>query len=79
MAAGPFLGAAILGGLDVASGLARVGLASGSDLANALAPSWRWVFYVNVPIGIIALLIAWAASSGWETPRRHAGSTSSAP
>src|SRR6478735_11077386 len=65
MAAGPFLGAAILGGLDVASGLARVGLTSGSDLANALAPSWRWVFYVNVPIGIIALLIAWAASSGW--------------
>ncbi|HEY7969932.1 MAG TPA: MFS transporter, partial [Candidatus Limnocylindrales bacterium] len=73
MAAGPFLGAAILGGLDVASGIARVGIASGSDLANALAPSWRWVFYVNVPIGIIALLIAWAASSGWETPRRQAG------
>jgi MFS family permease len=73
MAVGPFLGAAILGGLDVGSGLARVGLAPGSDLANALAPSWRWVFYVNVPIGIIALLIAWAASSGWETPRRQAG------
>src|SRR6186997_1310109 len=35
MAAGPFLGAAILGGLDVASGLARLGVASGSDVANA--------------------------------------------
>jgi hypothetical protein len=28
------------------------------------------VFYVNVPIGIAATVIAWAASSGWETPRR---------
>src|SRR5262245_45465429 len=71
MAAGPFLGAAILGGLDVTSGLLRAGIAPGTDLADALAPSWRWVFYVNVPIGIIALLIAWAASAGWETPRRR--------
>jgi hypothetical protein len=31
------------------------------------------VFYVNVPIGLIALLIAWAASHGWETPRRPGG------
>jgi hypothetical protein len=28
------------------------------------------VFYVNVPVGIVAVLLAWAASSGWETPRR---------
>jgi MFS family permease len=73
MAAGPFLGAAILGGLDVSNGLARLGIATGTPLAEALAPAWRWVFYVNVPIGLIALLIAWAASTGWETPRRHVG------
>jgi MFS family permease len=71
MAAGPFLGAAILGGLDVTGGLLRAGIGPGTALAEALAPSWRWVFYVNVPIGIIALLIAWAASAGWETPRRR--------
>ncbi|HUP55027.1 MAG TPA: MFS transporter [Methylomirabilota bacterium] len=73
MAAGPFLGAALLGGLDVAGGLERLGIAQGSQLHDALAPAWRWVFYINVPIGIVALLVAWAASHGWETPRRPAG------
>ena len=38
-----------------------------------LAPAWRWVFYLNVPIGIVALLIGCAASSGWESPRSHVG------
>jgi MFS family permease len=37
-----------------------------------VAPSWRWVFYVNVPIGICALAIAWAASAGWDTRRSPA-------
>jgi MFS transporter, DHA2 family, triacylglyceride efflux pump len=73
MAAGPFLGAAILGSLDVAGGLERVGVAPGTPLHDALTPSWRWVFYVNVPIGLIALFVAWAASHGWETPRRRVG------
>jgi MFS family permease len=73
MAAGPFLGAALLGGLDVAGGLERLGIGAGTRMHDALAPAWRWVFYVNVPIGFAALLVAWAASSGWETPRRPAG------
>ena len=25
---------------------------------------------MNVPIGIVAIALAWAASAGWETPRR---------
>ena len=73
MAAGPFLGAAILGGLDAAGGLGRLGIAEETSLHDALAPAWRWVFYINVPIGLAALFVAWAASSGWETPRRRAG------
>jgi MFS family permease len=70
MAAGPFLGAAILDALHPEAALGRLGMPPGTALADALAPAWRWVFYVNVPVGIVALVIAWAASSGWETPRR---------
>ena len=73
MAAGPFLGAALLGSLDVGGGLERLRIAPGTPLFDALAPAWRWVFYINVPIGLVALFVAWAASHGWETPRRRAG------
>jgi MFS family permease len=70
MAAGPFLGAAILGSFHPEAALSRLGIPPTSPLTDVLVPAWRWVFYVNVPIGILAIAIAWAASSGWETPRR---------
>lgn len=71
MAAGPFLGAAILDTLHVEPVLAAQGIVAG-PLVDLLAPAWRWVFYLNVPIGIVGLVFAWAASAGWETPRRSA-------
>ena len=71
MAAGPVLGAAILGALHPEAALSRLGFEPQSTVAELFAPSWRWVFYVNVPIGLAALVVAWAASSGWETPRRQ--------
>jgi MFS family permease len=71
MAAGPFLGAAILGAFHPEAALSRLGMLPGSAIAGAAAPAWRWVFYVNVPIGVVVLAIAWAASAGWETPRRE--------
>jgi MFS family permease len=67
MAAGPFVGAWILGTVHPADALASAGVAP--PMLDALDDSWRYVFYLNVPIAIAALGIAWAASAGWDTPR----------
>jgi MFS family permease len=69
MAAGPVAGAAVLSTIhaDTALGL---GAATGPTLGAILVPAWRWVFYLNLPVGITALVLAWAASPGWETVRR---------
>jgi MFS family permease len=69
MAAGPFVGAAILAGVHPASSLGDLGVTDPAVI-HLLDPAWRWVFYVNVPIGIAALALAWAASAGWDTPGR---------
>jgi MFS family permease len=69
MAAGPFLGAAILGAVHPEDALASAGLER-SAWSALLTPAWRWIFYVNIPIGIVAMTLAWAAAYGWETPRR---------
>jgi MFS family permease len=71
MAAGPFLGAAILDLVQPAAALARLGLLN-EPVADFLAPAWRYVFYINVPIGLAALAIGWAATAGWDTPRSKA-------
>ena len=71
MAAGPFVGAAILETIHPETALAQAGITSG-PLVSTIAPAWRWVFYVNVPIGVCALAIAWAASAGWDTPHTEA-------
>jgi MFS family permease len=68
MAAGPFVGAAVLETVHPETALANLGV-SGGPLVTTVAPAWRWVFYFNVPIGLCALAIAWAASAGWDT--RH--------
>jgi len=71
MAAGPFLGAAILDAVHPDAALLATGATNG-PFASFVVPAWRWIFYINVPIGIIAMTLAWAAADGWETPR-HAG------
>ena len=70
MAAGPVVGAAILASVHPETTLAAAGITG--PAAAVLAPAWRWVFYLNIPIGLGALALGWAASPEWETPR-HAG------
>lgn len=69
MATGPFVGAALLGSIHAETALVAAGMATGPAM-DLLTPAWRWVFYINVPIGLVAFVVAWAASSGWETPGR---------
>ncbi|AUY51969.1 MFS transporter [Streptomyces sp. CB01881] len=33
--------------------------------------SWRWVFYINLPIGVVALVVIAAVLHGTEVKRRH--------
>jgi MFS family permease len=68
MAAGPVVGAAIIGSVHPEVALAAAG--AGDAAISILSPAWRWVFYLNIPIGLIALTLAWAASPDWESPRR---------
>ena len=69
MAAGPFLGAAILSTVHPEQALLGAGIAT-STLADVAGPAWRWIFYVNVPISLAGLVLAWAAGADWDTPRR---------
>jgi MFS family permease len=69
MAAGPLVGATILQAVHAQVPLTDAGVTAG-PLVAFLTPAWRWVFYTNVPIGLAALVLAWTASAGWETPRR---------
>ena len=69
MAAGPFVGAAVISGIHPVDGLDSLQIHRG-PLRDAFDAAWRFVFYVNVPIGIVALALAWAAASGWDTIRK---------
>ena len=77
MAVGPFVGAAILGGVHVEGTVERLGL-EGTTLAAVLAPAWRWIFYVNVPIGIVAdrTRLGRIGRLGDAAPRRPAWTSS---
>jgi EmrB/QacA subfamily drug resistance transporter len=60
MAVGPAYGAWVL--LNVALPI------PGLDLA-----SWQWIFFLNVPAGIVTLLLLYVVAGGVETPRGDGG------
>ncbi len=68
MAAGPFVGAWVMETIHPAGALDSLGIEG--PIREALAAPWRYVFYINVPIGIATLALGWAAMAGWTIPRR---------
>jgi EmrB/QacA subfamily drug resistance transporter len=52
-----------------ATGTGAVGL-GGPPLGGALVEwaSWRWIFYLNVPLAIVAIALAWLAQRGTTRP-----------
>ncbi len=52
MAAGPFLGAAVLQGVQLTE-------------PPLIAPAWRWIFYLSAPLAMLAAVYTWAAAPSW--------------
>ena len=62
-----YLPAARVGGaMGLLATSGALGIALGSPLGGFLTEqfSWRWVFFVNVPVGVVAVVLAWHAMSG---------------
>jgi MFS family permease len=71
MAAGPVVGAAILTGVHPEEALTAAGVPVDSTIGQLVAPAWRWIFYLNVPIGVGLLAILWAVAPSLERPTGH--------
>ena len=69
MAAGPFAGAWLMQAIYPLGLLDSLGVEGW--LRDSLGASWRYVFYVNIPIGLALLALGWAATTGWATPLRE--------
>jgi MFS family permease len=65
MAIGPVLGALVLEHLQLRDALAGIGIWSGTAV-DLLTPAWRWVFYITVPLALLAAIYVWAAELGWR-------------
>jgi MFS family permease len=65
MAIGPVLGALILEHLQLRDALASIDIWSGTAV-DLFTPAWRWVFYITVPLALLAAIYVWAAETGWS-------------
>ena len=70
MAIGPFAGASVLQVFDFTTAFADAGQ-TGSPLTTMLIPAWRWVFFVSLPLAVVALLYVWAAAPSWPSQERR--------
>jgi MFS family permease len=51
--------------MDMRDALASIGIWAGGAV-DTLVPAWRWVFYVTVPLALLAAIYVWAASPDWD-------------
>lgn len=65
MAVGPVLGVWVLETLQLRDALASIGIWGGVAV-EYLTPGWRWVFYITVPLSILAVIYIWAAAPDWD-------------
>lgn len=65
MAVGPVLGVWVLETLQLRDALASIGIWGGGAV-DYLTPGWRWVFYITVPLSILAVIYIWAAAPDWD-------------
>jgi MFS family permease len=70
MAIGPFAGATVLQVFDFSAAFAEAGR-TGSVVTSMLTPAWRWVFFVSLPLAVVALLYVWAAAPSWPSSDRR--------
>lgn len=68
MAIGPFAGATVLQSLELGPALRTSGL-EGSLIFSIATPAWRWIFYLSVPLALLAMVYIWAAAPGWSVER----------
>jgi len=71
MAAGPFVGAWIIDSAHPLTALDAAGV--GGPLRDAFDAPWRFVFYVNLPIAVASLPLAWIAWPAAGDRREAAG------
>ena len=47
--------------IGISGGIISLGIAAGPALGGVILQhfTWRWIFFVNVPIGIVALILVW--------------------
>ena len=63
--------------LDKANGIFGAGIVMGPTLGPVLGGyltdnfSWSWIFYVNIPVGIIAAILSWKFIKGTKKKREY--------
>ena len=66
--------------IGIWAGVSAMALAIGPLVGGLLTEhaGWNWIFFINVPIGVVGIVAASLSSTSRATPRESSGSTSPA-